>query len=85
MMNCPNCRGYGKSQGFYVTPDRTELPCPICNGTGKLPADIIYDPARGQKLKAERVDKEITLRQYCKDLGLDAQERAEQERGFFRP
>lgn len=82
---CIECKGYGKLQGLYRTTNHIELTCPICNGTGELPENIEYDPERGKALREERMVKEIgaSLRDFCKEHGLDAQERSKMERGFF--
>ncbi|MDP2218496.1 MAG: hypothetical protein Q8J68_14560 [Methanolobus sp.] len=82
-MECPNCAGCGYVYGLKV-----KIPCPICNGTGNLPADIDYLPERGRTLKESRLSQETTfisttLRNYCKDHSIDATERSRQERGFF--
>ena len=59
--------------------------CSICNGTGELPADIVYDPERGRDMKFGRIHGyHETLRDFCRKRGIDPVERSRQERGYFR-
>lgn len=83
-MECPNCHGIGKIYLFMPPRNGKFPPCPICQGAGELPANIKYDPERGKHLQAERMGKDMTLREWCKLTGEDAQERVERERGMFR-
>jgi len=78
-MICHKCKGIGEIFGFCVS-----IPCNICLGSGELPENIRYDPGRGQELKQARMAGDLTLREYCKEFGLNAVEMAEQEGGFFR-
>lgn len=78
VVTCPNCK-HGLIYGLLVA-----IKCNICDGTGVLPANIVYDPERGQKLRQKRMAKEQGLRAYCKEYRLNAVEVSEMERGFFR-
>lgn len=78
-MKCPNCH-----EG-YIYGMRICIPCPICRGTSELPKDMIYDPKRGQALKARRHRQGLTLRDWCHDNSVtDAADRAHKERGYFK-
>lgn len=81
-MNCPNCSGTGNLTIFNKK--NPIIICDICQGTGELPENIIYDPIYGADLKKGRTDEGLTLRQYCLAFGVNASERSKQERGFFR-
>jgi len=80
-MKCPNCQG-GK---IYHAVHPVYISCSICAGTGILPENIRYDPAKGATLKFSRIDEhKLTLREYCIRYHESAITRSEEERGFFQ-
>ena len=80
-MICPNCQG-GK---IYHAVHPVSIACSICEGSGILPSGMRYDPAKGAKLKFNRIDEHhLTLREYCIRYHESAIIRSEKERGFFR-
>lgn len=84
-MKCPQCKGLGYSEGYGCPGFRLmKITCDICKGSGDLPADMIYDPERGQAMKDERKEQRITLREWGKSHGINLVELSRMERGFFK-
>jgi len=59
------------------------LPYDICCGTGELAENMIYDAAKGAKLKDYRIKSGETLTTFCAKRNVDSRTRSMQERGFF--
>jgi hypothetical protein len=84
-MQCPNCKGEGRTGGWGCPGLKpVVMECEFCQGSGELPADVIYDPECGRKLKEARIKEGKTLRQFCIDRGISAVERSQKERGYFK-
>jgi hypothetical protein len=81
-MKCPNCI----DGGCYPAIPHPWFPlvCNICNGSGNLPENIVYDPVRGGQIKKLRHNLELTLKAYCFAMCVDVTQQSMWERGYFQ-
>lgn len=89
MILCTSCDGFGKhfSRPLLIDGRVTtlELKCELCNGTGKISDEKIDWIIKGQNIKRQRLDKQISLRKAAKILGMDASNLSKMERGIIKP
>lgn len=57
----------------------------MCEGKGTLPENVSKWHAYGERLKAERIYRRMTLRAAAKHLGVDASNLSKMERGIIPP
>lgn len=57
----------------------------MCDGTGLLPDHIGKWQPYGERLKAERIHRGLTVRTAAKYLGIDASNLSKMERGLIAP
>ena len=83
-MECPSCKGKGNSTGYGCPGFKlVTINCDICKGTGHLPLNIQYDPARGKQLKDSRMEPYQSMRDSAKQMSITLSELSRQERGYF--
>jgi hypothetical protein len=57
----------------------------MCEGKGTLPECVAKWHPYGERLKAERIHRRMTLRAAAKHLGMDASNLSKMERGIIAP
>lgn len=80
---CPNCEE-GAILPAFPRKAAMFIPCPICSGSGRLSPEIEYNLARGQAMREEAREKELTLVKNSLRLGKSTTDMAMMYRGFFR-
>ena len=70
-MQCPDCKGEGKHQGFACPGFRpVTLTCSRCQGSGFITADMEKAKRRGDAIRANRLKLDMSQREYAKVLGI---------------
>ena len=79
---CPTCKGAKVTIG-YACPGfrRVELPCSTCDGQGAVTPAMQDYQARGEKMRADRVGRMVSLREEAQRLGISAVELSHLEQG----
>lgn len=79
---CPQCRGFKIILNFY---GQNLGRCDMCEGIGMLPEGVAKWHPYGERLKAERIHRRMTLRASAEHLGIDASNLSKMERGIIAP
>lgn len=79
---CPQCRGFKIILNFH---GQSLGQCDMCEGKGTLPECVAKWHPYGERLKAERIHRRMTLRAAAKHLGMDASNLSKMERGIIAP
>lgn len=87
MNACPHCRGEkGGVAHINTGPDRPHewgwLPCSTCAGTGEVSDEHLARIERGNRVRAERLARDESLREAAKRMGITAAELSAIERGI---
>ncbi len=86
---CPRCEGEGESrvrlfgvddQGRSICRWDTLL-CPDCGGLGMIPAEQFAAWERGRRLRADRLSRNMSLRQEAQRLGISPRTLSNREWG----
>ena len=91
-MECPECKGKKEIMGFFAIrsdgsgcdPCRM-FSCPRCHGTGNVPDEMAGWMEAGKRMKADRLARNMTLRQEAEARGLRPSELSSMERGQVDP
>ena len=81
-MVCPQCHGFKITLNFH---GQSLGQCDMCEGAGVMPECVNRWHAYGERLKAERIYRQLTLRQAAKLLQIDASNLSKMERGIIPP
>lgn len=79
---CPQCRGFTVILTFR---GQSLGPCEMCKGTGRIPEHVKKWAPYGERLKAERIARRLTLRKAAAQLGVDPSNLSKMERGIIAP
>jgi DnaJ-class molecular chaperone len=76
-IQCPDCKGSGKSRGFACGPGfhhAGAIPCVTCKGWGEVEADFLERRAEGARIRDERRARRVTQREAARERGMDVAE-----------
>ncbi len=79
---CPQCNGFKVLLTFH---GQSLGKCDMCEGVGIMPEHVSRWHPYGERIKAERIYRRLTLRAAAKLLGLDASNLSKMERGIIQP
>jgi DnaJ-class molecular chaperone len=83
-MNCPDCKGVGKTFGFGCPGFRPmEMECNTCRGTGQVDASYVARKIEGERHRQARVGRNEPIRKCAIRLGVDPAELSRYERGMI--
>jgi hypothetical protein len=88
-MKCPDCKGkkvifgFGCGRGVCLVP--MTLPCPRCNGIGKVPGIMKEWIKTGGKYRKRRILRSISIRERADQLGIDPSTLIRMELGYIKP
>ena len=85
-MICPSCKGSGKLRGFVTRSEGCsleEIQCRVCLGNGAVPEDFAFRLAEGERIRRERLDAGMTMREAAAARGLKVTEYSDLERGLY--
>ena len=90
-MKCPNCVD-GREVGIFpIYPDDVPIEkrkrviimkCPCCLGKNEIDKEQLKKIEDGKKIRARRIEKNLTLREYCETNNISIHEQNKLERGF---
>ena len=82
MKTCPRCCGDTILYPLIPNPKiKALLVCDVCDGKGKVTDKIFRLVEAGEKLRNIRVEKDLTLREFCEQNDLAVVEYSARERG----
>jgi DnaJ-class molecular chaperone len=85
-LNCPDCKGVGKTFGFGCPGFRPmELPCTNCDGTGQVDAAYVARKMEGERFRQARIERRETVRQCAIRLGVNPSKLSHYEHGRVVP
>lgn len=80
MSVCPTCNGTGTTEAMACPGfRRITLPCPRCAATGDITEERAAELAAAERLRRDRLDRGLTLRQEAARLGISAPELSRME------
>jgi len=83
-MKCPTCNG-SKVMQIGMAWQGFKLPCESCDATGEISDNYPTWKPIGAQLKAARIARRETLRNFCKRVGEEYHIRSKMERGLIKP
>jgi hypothetical protein len=89
LVTCPDCKGKKKvfahvNYGGERPGEFKHIACMRCKGVGAIEAEMLVWIEAGRKRRAERVSRDISLREEAKRLGMNAADLSAIEMGYRR-
>lgn len=88
-MKCPDCDGkkvlfgFGCGGGVCLVP--MTLPCPRCNGSGKVPSAMKEWIKTGSKYRKRRLLNRVSMRERARQLNIRPSTLVRMELGYIQP
>jgi hypothetical protein len=83
---CPACQGSPKSIAHFNMGDKPhewrEIECDACDGTGRVTQQRMDAITEGRRLRADRIERDMSLSEEARRLGISSVQLSRRERGY---